>query len=126
MKKYLPIALILGFMAFGFVAFLDSKPSEKNDRIYKIVQKYSPYYLDKRFGGLQIMSKIDPEFKETPNNMSLFKEFERLENAWGKKHLKLDESILVIYDFNDTQVVKVPLQTQDELNFIKRFYGLGK
>ena len=72
------------------------------------------------------MSKIDPEFKETPDNMTLFKEFERLENAWGKKHLKLDESILVIYDFNGTQVVKVPLQTQDELNFVKRFYGLKK
>ena len=72
-KKYLPVALVLGFILFGLDAFFQSKPSSKNKRIYKTVQKYSPYYLDKRFGGLQIMSKEDPEFKEKPNNMTLFK-----------------------------------------------------
>jgi len=124
LKKYLPIALLLGFFIFGLDAFLQSKPSSKNERVYKIVQKYSPYYLDKRFGGLQIMSKEDPEFKEKPNNMTLFKEFERLEGEWGKKHLKIKNNQLIIVDNNGSQLSTLPLQTKEEIKFIHRYYGI--
>ncbi len=123
-KKYLPIALFMGFLVFGLSAFLQSKPSSKNERVYKSVQQYSPYYLDKRFGGLQIMNKNDPEFKETPNNMTLFKEFERLEKEWGKKHMKLDGSTLHIFDNNDTEVAKISLQNKEESDFVHKYYGL--
>ena len=124
LKKYLPVALFLGFLIFGLDAFLQSKPSSKNARVYKMVQKYSPYYLDKRFGGLQIMSKEDPEFKEKPNNMTLFKEFERLERTWGQKHLKIDHNTLIISDNNGTQLSTLPIQTQQEREFIHRSYGI--
>jgi len=123
-RKYLPIALFLGFLLFGLDAFLQSKPSSKNARIYKTVQKYSPYYLNKRFGGLQIMSKEDPEFKEKPNNMTLFKEFERLEREWGQKHLKIQNNILVISDDNGTELSTLLLQTKEESDFIHRYYGI--
>lgn len=123
-KKYLPIALVLGFILFGLDAFFQSKPSNKNKRVYKTVQKYSPYYLDKRFGGLQIMSKEDPEFKETPNNMTLFKEFERLEQKWGKKHLKIENHQLLIRDNNGSQLSTLPLQTKEELDFVHNYYGI--
>jgi len=123
-KKYLPIALIIGFILFGLDAFFQSKPSSKNKRVYKTVQKYSPYYLDKRFGGLQIMNKEDPEFKEKPNNMTLFKEFERLEKEWGKKHLKIENSQLVINDNNGSQLSTLFLQTKEELDFAHNYYGI--
>ena len=123
-RKYLPIALFLGFLLFGLNAFLESKPSNKNARVYKTVQKYSPYYLDKRFGGLQIMSKEDPKFKEKPNNMTLFKEFERLEREWGQKHLKIQNNILVISDNNGTELLTLPLQTKEESDFTHRYYGI--
>jgi hypothetical protein len=123
-RKYLPIALVLGFLLFGLNAFLQSKPSSKNERIYKTVQKYSPYYLDKRFGGLQIMNKEDPKFKEKPNNMTLFKEFERLERKWGKKHLTIKEDQLIIVDNNGSQLFMLPLQTKEEREFTHRYYGI--
>jgi hypothetical protein len=123
-KKFLPIALIIGFILFGLDAFLQSKPSTKNKRIYKAVQEYSPYYLDKRFGGLQIMSKEDPEFKETPNNMTLFKEFEHLEQKWGKKHLKIENSQLIISDNNGSVLSTLFLQTKEELDFAHNYYGI--
>ena len=123
-KKFLPIALIIGFILFGLDAFLQSKPSTKNKRIYKAVQAYSPYYLDKRFGGLQIMNKEDKEFKETPNNMTLFKEFERLEKKWGKTHLKIVANTLIILDNNGSEQAKLPLQKKEELDFAQTFYGL--
>ena len=124
MKKYLPIALLIGFILFGLSAFFQSKPSSKNERVYKTVQKYSPYYMDKRFGGLTIMNKEDPEFKEKPNNMTLFKEFERLEKAWGKTHLKLESNTLIILDNNGSEQGTLPLQTKEELDFAQQFYGL--
>ena len=123
-KKILPFALILGFILFGLDAFLQSKPSAKNDRIYRAVQTYSPYYLDKRFGGLQIMSKEDSEFKITPNNMTLFKEFERLERKWGEKHLKLQDNQLIIIDNNGSQLSVTPLKNEKELQFIHSYYGI--
>jgi hypothetical protein len=123
-KKYLPIALAIGFLLFGLDAFLQSKPSSKNKRIYKAVQQYSPYYLSKRFGGLQILSKDDPDFQEKPDNMTLFKEFERLEKSWGKTHLKLRENTLVILDNNGTEHTTLPLQNQQEIDFVHHYYGI--
>ena len=123
-KKYLPIALLIGFMLFGLSAFIQSKPSTKNDHVYKTVQKYSPYYMDKRFGGLTILNKEDPEFKEKPNNMTLFKEFERLEKSWAKTHLKLESNTLIILDNNGSVQATLPLQTKEELDFAQEFYGL--
>jgi len=123
-KKYLPIALLIGFILFGLSAFIQSKPSDKNDRVYTTVQKYSPYYMDKRFGGLTIMNKEDPEFKEKPDNMTLFKEFERLEKKWGKTHLKIVANTLIILDNNGSEQATLPLQNKEELDFAQTFYGL--
>ena len=124
LKKYLPIALLIGFILFGLSAFFQSKPSPKNNRVYKTVQQYSPYYMDKRFGGLTILNKEDPEFKEKPNNMTLFKEFERLEKTWGKTHLKIENNTLIILDNNGSQQATLPLQTNEESDFARQFYGL--
>ncbi len=124
LKKYLPFALFAGFLIFGLDAFMQSRPSAKNTRIYQTVQQYSPYYLDKRFGGLCIMSREDSEFQEKPNNMTIFKEFERLEKAWGKKHLKLQNNQLIILDNNGTQQAVLPLQTKEEIDFVHHYYGV--
>jgi len=123
-KKYLPIAFALGFLLFGLDAFFQAKPQAKNKRVYKTVQKYSPYYIDKRFGGLQIMSKEDSNFKEKPNNMTFFKEFSRLEKEWGQTHMKIEQSTLIIVDNNDTEVDKLSLQNKEELDFAHSYYGL--
>ena len=124
MKKYLPIALLLGFLLFGLDAFMQSRPTPKNERVYRTVQKYSPYYLDKRFGGLQILNREDPEFKEKPDNMTLFKEFERLEREWGKTHLKIMNGQLLILDNNGSQHTVLPLQNSEEITFIHQYYGI--
>jgi len=124
MRKFLIPALFLGFLFIGINALIQSKPSPKNARVYKTVQQFSPYTLEKRFGGLQIINKEDPEFKEKPNNMTLFKEFERLEKTWGKKHLKLSNDQLIIMDNNGTIVHTLKLQAKDEVEFVHRYYGI--
>ena len=124
LKKYLPIVFALGFLLFGLDAFFQAKPEPKNKRVYKTVQKYSPYYIDKRFGGLQIMSKEDPNFKEKPNNMTFFKEFSRLEKEWAQTHMKIEQSTLIIADNNGTEMAKLSLQNKEELDFVHSYYGL--
>ncbi len=123
-RKYLPLALILGFLSLGISVFMQSKPSHKNERVYKIVKQYSPYYMDKRFGGLQIMSKEDAEFKETPSNMELFERLDELERAWGQKHLKLENNTLIILDNNNSQQATLPLTAPEEIQFVHQFYEI--
>ena len=124
MKKILFIALGIGFLFFGISAYLQSKPSPKNTRIYTLIKQYSPYYLDKRFGGLQIMSKENKAFKEKPDNMEVFHRLESLEKAWGKRHLKIDNSQLSITDNNGSIITTIPLKNRDEVDFVHRYYGL--
>jgi len=124
LRKYLPLAFFLAFLTLAISAFLEGKPAPKNERVYKNVQKFSPYYLEKRFGGLQIKNKEDKEFKEKPTNSTLFKEFERLEKKWGNSHLKLENNALIILDNNGTELSKLPLQTEEELTFIHQYYGI--
>jgi len=124
MKKTLFIALAIGFLLFGVGAFLQSKPSAKNSRLYKIVQTYSPYYLDKRFGGLQIMSKSDEAFLEKPSNTEVFHRFETLEKQWGQKHMKIEENVLIIHDDSGSVLKRVSLENADESAFVHRYYGI--
>ncbi len=124
LKKYLPIALMLGFLALGISAFIQSKPSHKNERVYTTVKKYSPYYTDQRIGGIKILSKEDADFKEKPDNMVLFKRLDELEKAWAQKHLKVEKNTLIILDNNGTQLSTLPLNTEEEINFTHTFYGI--
>jgi len=122
LRKYLPLALFTAFFALAILAFMSSKPCQKNERIYKAVQKYSPYYLEKRLGGLAIKSKEDEKFKEKPTNMTIFKEFARLERTWGKTHLTVENNTLMIRDNNGTTQSRIPIKSNKELTFIHRYY----
>ena len=124
LRKYLPFAFFAAFFALAILAFMSGKPSEKNARVYKAVQQYSPYYLDKRLGGLTIKSKEDKEFKEKPTNLTLFKEFERLEKLWAKTHLKRSNNTLIISDNNGTQLSTLELLKPEELLFIEQYYEI--
>jgi hypothetical protein len=123
-RKFLIPALFIGFLFIGLITFMESKPSSKNRRVYTTVQKFSPYRLEKRFGGLKIINKENPEFKEEPNNMTLFQEFERLEREWGKRHLKLSKDLLIITDNNGRTIHTLQLQTKDEAAFVHNYYGI--
>ncbi len=123
MKKYLFFALLAGFTFVTIIAYQEAKPLPKAP-IYNKIKEYSPYYMDKRFGGLQIMSKIDKEFKEKPSNMEVFHRLEFLEKEWGKKHIKIIENQVVISDNNKTELIKIPIKTEEDSRFIHSFFGI--
>ena len=124
MKKSLFTLLAIGFLLFGTSAFIQSKPTDKNTRIYTIVKTYSPYYIEKRFGGLQIRSKADENFKEKPDNMEIFHRFESLEKQWGQKHLSLKDHTLIIRDDTGTTLQSIPLKEEKEYTFLHSYYGI--
>ncbi len=124
MRKYLIWALAAGFLLIGVTTLFESQPEPKNKRVYTEVIKYSPYYIDKRVGGLNIKSREDEEFKEKPDNVQVFHRLDELEKAWGKTHLILENSQLRILDNNGSTLTTFPLESQDEIDFIHRFYGI--
>jgi hypothetical protein len=103
---------------------MQSKPSEKNERIYTIVKKYSPYYFNKRFGGIQILNKEDKDFKVKPTNMELFKEFANLEKSWAKKHLKIKNNTLIIFNNDKVKQLSIKILSKEEKEFINNYYGI--
>jgi len=123
MQKYLFIALSMALLFMAMMAFQQGKPTSKAP-IYVEIKKFSPYYLDKRFGGLQIMSKKDENFKEKPDNIEVFHRMEFLEKEWGKKHLKMVSNELIISDDNGTELVKLPISHKEDSAFIHRYYGI--
>ena len=125
LSKYIPIALFLGFLFVGLVAFFASKPTPKNKRVYNIVKEYSPYYIEKTLGGLRIRKKGDKEFKEEPTNAEFFKRYEFLEREWGQKHLKLNGNKLTIIN-NGKELQTIDLKDANELHFVKKYYGVGQ
>ena len=123
MKKYLFFALLAGFTFVTIIAYQKAKPLPKAP-IYNKIKEYSPYYIDKRFGGLQIMSKIDKEFKEKPTNMEVFHRLEFLEREWAKRHIKIVENQVVILDDNKTEVITFPINTEEDSKFMHSFFGI--
>jgi len=124
MRRALFVALSVGFLFFGISAYMQSKGAAKNKRIYQAVHRFSPWYLEKRIGGLTIRSKTDKDFKEKPSNMEVFHRFDALEKQWAQTHLTLENNTLIIRDDNGTTLETVPLKTDNEKQFVHVFYGL--
>jgi len=123
MNNFFIIGLVVLFFILGFNALQDAQPSHKNKRIYPLVQKYSPYYLEKRIGGFSILSK-DDDIKEKPPITEVYNRLEQLEKGWGMEHLKINENTLFIYDNNKTQVSKILFQNEDEKKWAQEYYSI--
>ena len=123
MKKYLILALIAGFTFVTIVAYQKARPTPKAP-IYEKIVAYSPYYREKRFGGFQIKSKTDEEFKEKPTNMEIFHRLEQLNQKWAKTHVKVMDNQVVIVDDNQTELTKIPLSSKEDSDFMHSFFGI--
>lgn len=117
------IGLLIGFFLLGYNALEESKPEYKDKRIYSELKNYMPYFLEKRFGGYSIVSKITKE-KEKPPATEVFKRLEQLEKMWGKEFLKISDNSLIIVDKNGTQVGKIEFHLQSEKKWVKSYFGI--
>jgi len=120
-RNLLIVAFFIIFMFLGLQALKQGMPSDKNERIYPILQKHMPYVVEKRAGGFSIKSKITG-IKEKPPAKDIFLRLEQLEKQWGKEFLKLENNILFILDENKKPVTKIILQTEDEKKWVKEYF----
>lgn len=115
--------LVLLFFVLGYNALQSSKPSKKNERIYKALEKYNPYYLEKRIGGFSILSKED-KIKEKPPITDVYHRLEQLEQGWGMEHLIIEANVLNIYDNNKTLIGNIHFQTKEEKLWTQKYYNI--
>ncbi len=117
------IGLTIVFFVLGFKALQDAQPEHKNKRVYKILQTYSPYYLEKRVGGFQIMMKGSKK-KEKPPINEVFARLDQLEKGWGKDALSLVENELTVKDKDGKTLGKIKLENKEEILWVKTFFEI--
>ncbi len=122
-KKVFISALLLAFLVMGIVSMQRAMPETKEDRIYKAIKVFSPYHLEKRLGGLTILSSKDEEFKEKPSAAEVLHRLDELDKEWAKEHLSIQDNDLIVTK-DDNTTVKIFIQTPKERAFLKSFFGL--
>ena len=123
MKKALMFGLLAGFLVLGILAMQRAQPSPKEARIYKQIEVYSPYRLEKRIGGLSIIDERTGE-KEKPSAAEVMHRFDEQNQHWGKKHLVIVEDTLIVTGENNVTVGKIHIETPKEREWIIQFYGI--
>ena len=123
-SKKLGFALGAVMIFLAAVAFIIGRPPHRDARIYPIVRQYSPYTVENGLGGLKILSKEDPNFKEEPDTVKFYARLQALERQWAQKHLKLEGDTLKILDKGGNVVKTVPLKSAQEKRFVQEYYGV--
>ncbi len=122
-KKVLIFGIFTVAILMGVLSMKRAIPNEKEARIYKEVQVYSPYKMEKRIGGLVIIDKRDGK-KEKPSNAEVFHRMDELEQTWGKNHLRIEGSDLHVIGENNQTVIRIFIETPKEKEFLHTFYGI--
>ena len=121
-NRLLFISFLVIFLFLGIMALKDGMPTQKNERVYSLLQNHMPYFLEKRVGGYSIVSK-ETGIKEKPPAKDLFLRLEQLEQQWGKEFLKLENNTLIILDKDKNKVDKIDLKTNEEINWVKEYFS---
>ena len=122
-KKGLFLGFLFAFLVLGFISMQRAKPEHKEDRIYKAIKIYSPYKLEKRMGGLTIIDNRTGT-KEKPSAADVYHRLDELDKAWGREHLRIENSDVLILGENNQTVVKIFLESEKERAFLKSFFGI--
>ena len=107
----------------GIIAMKRAMPEPKQERIYKAVKEYSPYHLEKRIGGLTILSSKDEDFKEKINAAEVLHRLDELDKQWAKNHLSVENNDIIVTK-DDNSTVKIFIETPKERAFVKSFFGI--
>ena len=98
-------------------------PEPKEERIYKELQVYIPYHLEKYVGGFTIVDKRNGN-EEKPSAAEVMLRLDELEKEWGHQHLKVVNNEVYILGDNNQTVEKLFIQTPKERQFLKHFFGI--
>lgn len=120
-SKILLPALTILFLMFGIILYKDAMPQHKEERIYCEIQKFNPYVLEKRTGGLAIVNTITGE-KQKPSNVEVYRVYDKLSKDWGSSHLHIENNRVIVENGKYEKII-LPLKNKQELIFVKTYYG---
>ena len=122
-KKAIIFGAVIAFFIMGLLTMQRSMPSHKEERIYKMIQPYSPYTLEKYAGGLAIVFKETGE-KEKPSAQEVYHRIEELERTWGKNKLRIKGHDLHILGDNNQTIVKIFIESEEEQTWLQQYFGI--
>ncbi len=111
------------FIFLSAVALITNMPEKKDVRVYKEIIKYFPYKLKKEFGGLDITDTRTNKDLDVPN-AKVFVIYDDLLKKWGKTHLRLQNSTLIILNDDKSERAKIALKNNKDIEWVKNFFSL--
>ncbi len=111
------------FIFLSAVALITNMPEKKDVRVYKEIVKYFPYKIKKEFGGLDITDTRTNKDLDVPN-AKVFVIYDDLLKKWGKTHLKLQNSTLIILNDDKSERAKIALKNSKDIEWVKNFFSL--
>lgn len=121
-KKGFLAGILLAALVLGVLVMKHAAP-EKKPAIYHDIHLYSPYVLQKRMGGLEIMDKRTGEI-EKPSNQEVFLRLDELEAAWGKSHLRVEGDTLFILGDHQQTITQLHIENIQDRQFLQHFFGI--
>ena len=122
-KKAFVFTLLSAFLIMGAVSMKRAMPESKEERIYLAIKEYSPYKLQKRIGGLEILN-TKTDTKEKPSAAEVMHRLDEVDKEWGKENLRVENSTILVMDENKTTIAEIAIENKKERDFIKTFFGI--
>ncbi len=122
-KRGFFFGIIAAAFLLGYMAFQNAMPGYKEKRIYNEIKIYSPYKLEKRMGGLEIIDKRSGT-KEKPSSQEVLLRLDELDVAWGKEHLKIEGNDVLVLGENGGVLARIYLENEKERKWVESFYQL--
>ncbi len=116
------IWILMAVFAFlSIMALVVNMPEKKDDAVMAKLKPYVPYELTKTVGGLDIIDKHTGE-KMKIDNAKVFIAMDAFTKKWGKNHLRVEQSTLIILDDSNRSVDSMPLTPQQRA-FVRKFFS---
>lgn len=122
-KKVLITVFLFSFLVMGGLSIKRALPEPKEERIYLAIKEYSPYKLQKRMGGLEIVN-MKTDTKEKPSSAEVMHRLDEVDGVWGKEHLRVENSTVFVLDDNKSTIAEIAIETKEEREFLQRFFGI--
>ncbi|MDQ1263689.1 MAG: hypothetical protein QG559_690 [Campylobacterota bacterium] len=123
LKKAIIFGLFTAFLVLGAVSMKRAMPDAKEERIYQAIKVYSPYIVQKKVGGLEILDKRSG-IKEKPSSQEIFHRLDELDKKWGKEHLRVENNEVIVIGENNQTVTRLYIENEKERSFLTSFFGI--
>ncbi len=114
------LIIVLAFLALflSITSLLLNMPAKKDKALMQAINPYLPFKITKTLGGLDIINNGKRMHLE---NAKVYTTYDKLLKKWGKKHLFLQGSTLIIVNDSNKTLKSIKLNPK-QVAFVHRFF----